>query len=252
MESTTCLNCGSEIRERYCGSCGQSAHTHRFSLTHIFAHDLVHGVFHVDKGFLYTAREIIIRPGVAVRSYIQGKRVSHYNYFAFIILLVAINHILLSATHFSLADLFKNKDEAGTISMMQQFMLRYQKLIILGSIPIYALSSFFMFRKAKMNFAGHLVVNAYLQGGILMINTVTTAIIIVLFHALSNIAAVQAAAICLSMTTIFFTVRFYWQYFYPFYNNKIALFYRSMQVLSLPMLIIGSTGLAVLKLLGKI
>ncbi|MBD1429705.1 DUF3667 domain-containing protein [Sphingobacterium litopenaei] len=87
FDSTTCLNCHKEIHGKYCSHCGQSADTHRLSLSHFIAHDVVHGVFHLDKGLLFTIKQVLTRPGYAAMDYIAGKRKSYYNFFYLIFII---------------------------------------------------------------------------------------------------------------------------------------------------------------------
>ncbi len=95
-----CSNCGAEVARNICPECGQKTTTHRFSIPHVFSHDFIHGILHIDKGFFYTAKEILLRPGKAVRSFIEGQRINHFNYFTFLLLLVAVNHFVMNSTHF--------------------------------------------------------------------------------------------------------------------------------------------------------
>ena len=44
-------------------------------MKHFVMHDLLHGVWHLEKGILFTLKETIIRPGQAALDYIKGKRV---------------------------------------------------------------------------------------------------------------------------------------------------------------------------------
>ena len=51
-----------------------------YSLIHFMEHDLIHGVWHIDKGVLFTVKELILRPGDSVRGFIQGKRVGFFSF----------------------------------------------------------------------------------------------------------------------------------------------------------------------------
>lgn len=88
--TNNCLNCNEELVGKYCSNCSQPASTHRFSLSHVFKHDFVHGIFHFDKGFFFTIKELFTRPGHSIREYVKGKRVKHFNYFATVLLLLTI------------------------------------------------------------------------------------------------------------------------------------------------------------------
>jgi hypothetical protein len=56
---------------------------------------MLHGVWHLEKGILFTLKEIFVRPGQAALDYIHGKRIRYYNVFYLSILLIGLN-ILLS------------------------------------------------------------------------------------------------------------------------------------------------------------
>jgi hypothetical protein len=252
MDHNHCLNCGAELHGKYCSNCGQAAAIHKFSISHIFSHDLAHGIFHLDRGFFYTVKEIIRRPGVAIREYIQGKRVNHYNYFAFIILLAAINHLLFTSTSFKVSDIFLAKEEKDVLELFQHYILEYQKLISLGLIPVCALSSFIIFRKAGFNYAEHLVINAYMQGGVLLINTIISLITMMLFYASGNVNMTRAVLFALTPLALVYPIRFYWQFFLPYYRNRFLLVYRSMQAYMLPQAVVIIILLIVLQMKGVI
>ncbi len=92
--SKKCLNCNSDVVGDFCSTCGQKTSTKRFSLKHFITHDLIHGVFHLDKGLLFTIKELFTRPGHSIREYVQGKRIKHFNYFTAILILIAKGHYL--------------------------------------------------------------------------------------------------------------------------------------------------------------
>lgn len=91
MSSKNCLNCGHELVHKFCAYCGQKADTHHITVKHFITHDLAHGVFHLDKGILFTIKEAFTRPGKAALDYINAKRISYYNIFYLILLLVGLN-----------------------------------------------------------------------------------------------------------------------------------------------------------------
>ena len=69
---THCGNCSIELVGTHCHYCGQKKHVHR-SIAAI-AHDLIHGVLHLDGKFWRTLPLLAFRPGELTRRYIHGER----------------------------------------------------------------------------------------------------------------------------------------------------------------------------------
>ncbi|RZK73564.1 MAG: DUF3667 domain-containing protein, partial [Pedobacter sp.] len=168
METTTldfesaakCLNCSHELSTKFCGNCGQKASTHRYSMIHFVEHDVIHGVWHVDKGFLRTIKDLFTHPGHSVRSFILGKRANYFNFITLLVTLLAVSAVISTYAHFNLLDMMP---EASRKSMngFQKFVTNYPKLMLLITIPFYSLFSFLWFRRAKFNYSEHLVLNSY-------------------------------------------------------------------------------------------
>lgn len=83
------------MEHNFCPSCGQKTDTHRIVLKHFIFHDLIHGVWHLEKVIVFTLKETILRPGQAALDYISGKRIKYYNVFYLSLLVIAVNILLL-------------------------------------------------------------------------------------------------------------------------------------------------------------
>jgi hypothetical protein len=217
MNQHNCSNCGAPLADKYCSHCGQKAETHRFSTKHIFAHDFIHGVFHLDKGFLFTAKELLVRPGYSIREYVEGKRVNHFNYVTFILLLITVNVFIHTTFHVNIAEIFN--DVRPDANKLQIFMLQHLKEIQLLQIPFIAAINYFVFSKSRQNFAEMVVMCAYWQAGFLLIGT-----IIILLVALvpGNTAKLVLVSLNIPIMLIY-TIRFYTQYFSKDYKSKFWL-----------------------------
>jgi len=77
-----CKNCNNLYDGNYCNHCGQSANTHEINFKSIL-HEVQHSLLHIDKGILYTTKELLLRPGKTISDYLNGKRVKHFKPFAF-------------------------------------------------------------------------------------------------------------------------------------------------------------------------
>ena len=91
-QERVCLNCGAELRGRYCHECGQPEQDQRLPLKAL-AHVVVHEVAHVDHKILHTLRLLVCRPGALTEDFLAGRRVRHIRplrlYLVMSVLLVA-------------------------------------------------------------------------------------------------------------------------------------------------------------------
>jgi hypothetical protein len=118
-QSITCKNCNNLFEGHYCNNCGQPGNTHRITW-HEMSHYLTHAFFHTDKGFFYTIKELLLRPGYTIKDYIDGKRVKHFNPFLFLIIIGGITTYLFATLHLKLPneeiDLEKIEHLSSTIA----------------------------------------------------------------------------------------------------------------------------------------
>lgn len=76
LESGGCANCDRAIAgpdQKFCPACGQPTPAHRIDW-HFLGHELEHSVLHMDRGILYSLKELMLRPGRFMRDYIDGRR----------------------------------------------------------------------------------------------------------------------------------------------------------------------------------
>ena len=68
-----CLNCGTELRGQYCGTCGQRARGRLISLWELLQ-DAFGDLFELDSRLWRTLIPLLARPGRLTRDYLEGKR----------------------------------------------------------------------------------------------------------------------------------------------------------------------------------
>lgn len=174
-----CLNCDALLNSAYCPDCGQKADTHRVTLSHLIRHDLVHGIWHFDKGLLFTLREAFLRPGYMAMDYIKGKRVKYYNLFYLILIVLGIN--VLVAHYFKLHYHIAEEEATPGLVIRQDtvdvsyYVKHYFKLLLFLMIPFFALCGLLSFRRLKLNFAEH----AIIAGSLLLTGAMWYLIVIV-------------------------------------------------------------------------
>lgn len=69
---TNCTNCKSPITDNFCGHCGQALKLKRIDRNYVL-HEIVH-VLHIEKGILFTIKELMVRPGQSMRTFIFENR----------------------------------------------------------------------------------------------------------------------------------------------------------------------------------
>ncbi len=95
----SCKNCGNQFEGKFCNVCGQKASTYRITWKEVW-HHLPHAILHLNEEFLYTVKELTVRPGDMIREYLEGKRKPHFNPFLMLTLLAGLCSYLYVHFHF--------------------------------------------------------------------------------------------------------------------------------------------------------
>lgn len=167
---TVCKNCAKEFEGHYCPECGQKASTRRYSLR-IALGEIVKKILPVDRGWLFTAVQLLTRPGPMLRDYLAGKRVVYTHPFQFMLLVSAISLLFFSREDFESglqAGMQQTSpSEAGELmrkEFMDLFFTNFSAFLI-SVVPFLAFFSRLFYRKHEVNYAEHLVINCYLLAG---------------------------------------------------------------------------------------
>jgi Protein of unknown function (DUF3667) len=158
-----CKNCNHHFDGNYCNQCGQSANTHRLNLPFVW-HDLIHSVFHFDKGIFFTIKQLITRPGHSIREFIEGKRVNHFKPFSFVIVLATIYGFLFHYLIYDVKSIKKADNALSIIENTANWTISHFSFAVMLFIITTTISSYFVFKKQGYNVVEHLVLNTYLRG----------------------------------------------------------------------------------------
>ncbi|MBK8628540.1 MAG: DUF3667 domain-containing protein [Saprospiraceae bacterium] len=173
-----CKNCEQDFEGNFCNHCGQSSNTKDINFSSVF-YEIQSAILQIDKGILFTTKELLIRPGNTIREYIYGKRVKHFKPFAYILLLSTIYILLAQYSHKTTfwEEIFQGMTDSSTeiskdnstgrtnlfVEILQWMKNNYAYTTIL-TIPIISLASYWSFYKAKYNYFQHLILHAYMAG----------------------------------------------------------------------------------------
>jgi rRNA maturation protein Nop10 len=221
--TSNCLNCGKTTSENYCPNCGQKTDTHRYSFKHLIEHDFIHGIWHVDKGILYTLKELFTRPGHRVREYIQGKRKGLFNFFTLLVIILAVSHFIGQYSNVKVFDLF-SESAKSTTDILNEYSKKYPKLFVLINIPFNAIFSFLWFKKAKLNFTEHLVLNAYAT----VFNAVIGLLFVIISVFYTNLNGLRIIYGLIGFTQLLYAFWVYYQFFSEYNFSKKGLIIRSI------------------------
>jgi len=135
-----------------------------------------------DRGFFYTAKELLRQPGRVITDYIGGATVRYINPFRFLLLAVGISTLVnLSLGIYDLQAAEVNDDLNAMMGMegneelierqqrLQREMRKYVNLVPLIIVPFISMMSVIFFKRRQYNYAEQLVVNAFFFGELSLI-----------------------------------------------------------------------------------
>ena len=142
-----CKSCGSSGQGNYCNQCGQSYKVKRISIPGLLR-DVLHFFTHIEKGFGFTLKQLIIAPGHMQRTYIEGKRSIHQKPFSMFFICATIAAL---SRYWIISAIIKYY-HAGIISEAK-FFHEYMVVTYIALVPAYALITYLLFYKTKYNYA---------------------------------------------------------------------------------------------------
>jgi Protein of unknown function (DUF3667) len=152
----------------FCGQCGQKA-SHRLDVKHII-HEFTHVMLHADKGIFGFVPKLMTSAGLIALDYVNGRRKKYFNPFQYLILVVGFNVFMITKLKYleRSTTMFTESKLTGRVAEFQhqmvEFMSHYYNFIIFLLIPIFAVMSFWLFRKKGYNYAEHVVLQCCIQG----------------------------------------------------------------------------------------
>ena len=189
-DAQVCLNCNYPVPDRYCGHCGQDAHhTHRLTLRDM-PHDVLHSIWHVDKGILYTLKTMVRRPGFTIRAYLAGKRVDHFRPLSLLFLITGVYALLFSLLRI---DMMPPKDPnmPEVVHQMQAsfttFFMKYLAWCYLATVPMWALAAHLFLRRGGYNYAECLIIASFITA----INNFITLLLLPVSYVYSGTPQIQ-------------------------------------------------------------
>jgi len=185
---THCQNCDTELKGPYCHQCGQHDFDFHKSWGHVI-HETLEGFFHFDGKLFRGLFDLLFRPGWLTARFNQGKRASQVPPLRFYIFISLLFFLAPSSTTLSepLVDaqapaLRSNQKTVQPLPVnrmdidigdkelearirdrlthpgeIEERFHHYLPRVLLGCLPVFALLSLWVFRKAGLTYLQHLV-----------------------------------------------------------------------------------------------
>lgn len=186
--SEYCKNCNQhlQMKQNFCPNCGQKSTIGRIDF-HFLMHELLHGIFHVDGGIIFTLKKMFTEPGKSIREYLQGKRQAHFKPVLFVLIIGGLCSLLQHFVEAKSENLdeelkidfsrdpsntMKGVDQAGFLDYLKSvftWVSEHFAFVILFLVPIAALGFYWGFRKAKIYYAEWLIYMCFSAGQLLVV-----------------------------------------------------------------------------------
>lgn len=161
-----CRNCKAIVNGKFCSACGQSLHTKRISLPSIL-HEAFHFFTHLDHGFPFTLKQLLMAPGKMQKDYVDGFRSKHQKPFSMFFLCATVAALAIYWVNFLLLNYFGAGDSKEGL-----FFQKYWVFLQIALSPFYALITHLFFRRARFTYGEILVLQLYLLSFLFLVLSV--------------------------------------------------------------------------------
>ncbi|HEX6845962.1 MAG TPA: DUF3667 domain-containing protein [Chitinophagaceae bacterium] len=159
--ATTCLNCGTEVTDKFCPHCGQKATVGRLTFHHLLE-EAIHFFTHIEKGLPRTTMELLTRPGSMQKNFLDGKRKTYHKPVSFLLIWVATFLLIEGLTkRFGYFDRETTSSFLGVGLEVEAMILKYRALIELLILPFTALNGWIWLCYPKITYLEFLITGFY-------------------------------------------------------------------------------------------
>lgn len=146
-------------------------------------------LFLFDKGFLFTVKEVMLRPVATVESYLSGATVRYANPYKLLIIVLSLFALLISVASPSVnvSSLLDEWPSAWSMDSFSYFMENWPQLLVINVFfyfaftqPLWSLFGWLFFRKRGFNYVEHLIAWSYFSCSLLTWILVVVAPVVVL------------------------------------------------------------------------
>lgn len=167
----SCKHCQSTLTGKFCANCGSPAQIKRID-AHYIVHEIEH-VLHFEKGILYTVRELLLRPGHSLRTFLSEDRGRLVKPIIFIIITSLLYSIANHYTHVEDGYISVKGGNSAVMAIFGWVQSHYGYANIIMGVFIAFWTRLF-FRKYGLNFFEIVILLCYVIGVGMLILTVAS------------------------------------------------------------------------------
>ncbi|QNR84970.1 DUF3667 domain-containing protein [Pedobacter riviphilus] len=221
----SCRNCSHVVNDDFCGRCGQPVHVKRVD-AHYILHEIQH-VLHFEKGILFTVKELLIRPGQNIRSFITENRSRLVKPVIFIIVSSLIYTLISHFFHIEEGYVEFTEVKKTSIGLIFDWVQgHYGYANILMGVCISLWLKLF-FKKYSYNFFEILILLCFVMGiGMLIIS------VFAIVEGLTKISLMEVSSIIVAVYSTWAIAQF-------FNGRKVASYLKAIIAYGLGMLMFG-------------
>lgn len=162
--ATTCLNCGTPVIDKYCPHCGQKITVGRLTWHHLLE-ETAHFFTHIEQGFLKTTKDLIIKPGLVHKNFLDGKRKAYHKPVSFLLIWVAVFLLVVELTkRFGYFDRETSSSFLNVGLRIEAMILKYRALIEILILPFTAFNGWLLLAYPKITYLEFLITGFYRFG----------------------------------------------------------------------------------------
>ena len=169
--SLTCLNCGTEISDQFCPHCGQKKEVKKLTW-HSLVNEVTHFFSHIEEGFIKTSLQLVYRPGITIREYLEGKRKKYYKpvglFLVWVTIFIITHNLVIRWMHYennSVGNILFFNHETG------DYFVQHRNIFELLLLPIMSLFAWLIITRPQMNYIETLTLGIYIFSAIEVLNT---------------------------------------------------------------------------------
>ncbi|MEQ8925112.1 MAG: DUF3667 domain-containing protein [Fulvivirga sp.] len=201
MESTSCINCGEELKGKYCYKCGNPVSKKRLTFQTVFQ-EFYQRVFGFDTKFSHTLIHMFTKPGRVINTYINGNRTYYMGPVAYIFWMLTVFILLMSLMDIDMRELTQStqdlmgQDQQQTEKQkqfsedMMNWMSNNFRLMTFALLPLIAIPQLLFFRKKGFNYIEHLVVLVYSNAQVFIISILSLFLLYFFDYSIQNEVAI--------------------------------------------------------------